>query len=499
MLKKPIVYIIFLITILIGGGLLYGVNQLLRGSGKEYIVELRKDGFYPGELIIRTGDTVTFTSSRPEAFWPASDPHPIHDYLSALDPGRPVPPDNEWSYTFQAPGTWRYHDHLEVSSRGEITVLNVDSNLEDTAAVVPGKYCEGKCFDELIKHIVKKEGIEAAYAFFTKKFASGKLPAACHWTAHQIGEAAYEIFREGETFPITYATSYCAYGFYHGFLESLLRENPDVDYALSFCERVEEQLGERGLWNCYHGIGHGFTEDPPDPLVWGDFEAMIKPGIEMCEFLFGDSFRDLSLCLTGVFTVPAGFALEGKYGLSLDLEDPFTYCQSQPYRYHKACYGEFAPKLANIIDSDFSRLPKYIEKIKDEKTRRLVLWVVPSVMMERDIMNNDHSSYIYGCRENFTGRLRNICFGGAILGFFPHGEPERQYVKLLRFCASGAWSSDEQELCYAEALRQMRQRYTHEKMNKICELVPSTYQRHCLKQHFEAIYNDPSFDEISIQ
>ncbi|MCH7883578.1 hypothetical protein IIA95_04190, partial [Patescibacteria group bacterium] len=172
-----------------------GSFVLLSKSEKKYIVELRDNGFYPSELLVKTGDTVTFITKRGKEFWPASNPHPIHDYLSAFDPGRPVPPGKEWSYTFQAPGTWRYHDHLEVSSRGEITVLNVDSNLEDAAAVVPGKYCEGKCFDELIRTTVKNKGIDAAWKLFGNAYAAGELPRSCHWTAHQIGEEAYELFR----------------------------------------------------------------------------------------------------------------------------------------------------------------------------------------------------------------------------------------------------------------------------------------------------------------
>lgn len=492
MKNKFIIYSIIFITLLTAGSLIYRFRPFNLEAAKEHVIELRESGFHPNEITIKMGDTVTFITTNAKDFWPASDPHPIHNYLTGFDPKKPIPPSESWNYTFNELGTWLYHDHLNVSFRGEIIVLNIDRLVDKT---VSEEYCGGKCFDELIKDVVKEEGIEAAYALFTKTFATGKLPAACHWTAHQIGEAAYEIFREGREFPISYATSYCAYGFYHGFLESLLRENPDVDFALSFCARVEEQLGERGLWNCYHGIGHGFTEDPPDPLVWGSSDLMMKPGIEMCEFLFGGVFRDLNLCLTGVYTVIAGFAAEGQYGLSLDSNDPFAFCRTQPYRYHKACYGEFAPKLVHIIDWDLSRLPKYIESINDPKTRRLVLWVVPSVMIERDIMDEDHSRYIYGCRENFAGRMRNVCYGGTIIGFFPHGEPEKEYVKLLQFCASDAWLEDEQEYCYAEAFRQMRQRYTTEKVEKICAQIPLLYQKHCLDELVTSPYDDPLYDQ----
>jgi len=504
--NKKLVYPMTLAVVFIGGGLFYYSNQPFpnitpeentngkRVQGGEYEIELRENGFSPKEITIQIGETVTFTARTGRGFWPASDPHPIHDYLPGFDPDEPLESDESWSYTFTEPGNWRYHDHLNVSFRGEITVLNIEGG-EVLDKFDSQDYCDGKCFDNIIRDAVKDKGIDAAYALFTKTYEEGGLPRSCHWTAHQIGEEAYELFREGTEFPITYATSYCGYGFYHGFMEGLLREDPDTDYALSFCDRVESQLGERGLWNCYHGIGHGFTEDPPDPRVWGDFKAIIAPGIEMCEFLFGDTFGDLNLCLTGVFTVPAGFAEHGEFGLSLDPEDPFAFCKSQPYRYHKACYGEFAPKLGIMLGSDLYQLPKYLEEITDAKTLRLVVWVVPSVMMARDIMNDDFTSYIYGCRDNFSGRLRDICLGGTILGFFAHGEPEKQYKKLLEFCSSDAFGSDEREFCYGESFRHMRQRYPTEKVGQICNTIPEIYRRHCSEIHHEPPYDDPSFDE----
>lgn len=502
MSKKALAYYLTFIAFLGGGVLIYRVNYLpakevsFEPAEEARVIELRENGFHPAEMTIKTGDIVTFTSTRGKEFWPASDPHPIHNYLQGFEPGNPLIPDEHWSYLFEEPGTWRYHDHLSVSFRGEITVL--DANAQKVASKVsPQEYCndDGECFDELIRDTVKKEGIDAAYTLFSEEFAAGRLPRACHWTAHQIGEAAYELFREGEEFPITYATSYCGYGFYHGFLEGLLRENPDTDYALSFCSRVEKQLGKLGLWNCYHGIGHGFTEDPPDPRVWGDFKATVKPGIEICEYLFGDSFPNLNLCLTGVFTVPVGFAEKGEFGFSLDPEDPFTACSDQDYRYHKACYGEFAPKLDSLPDWNLSRLPKLLENIDDAKTIRLVVWVVPSTMIARDIMSDDFTKYIHGCRDNFKGRLKNICLGGTILGFFTHGEPEKQYIKALQFCASNELLKDEKDTCYAEVAHRMRQEYGSKKIEQACKMFPGAYEGHCFDNDYRPAYDDPSFDQ----
>ncbi len=462
---------------------------------KTYTIDMTKGGFSPSKINIKVGDTVEFKNKKDIGAWPASDPHPTHYFFSSFDPRAPVSPEGTWSYTFTKPGNWRFHDHLNPLAQGEIIVLENNKSV-DKKTVFDGS-CEGQCFDDLIRDIVKKDGIEASYRLFQEVYSAGKLPRSCHWTAHEIGEAAYELFKEGRDFPISKETSYCGYGFYHGFMESLLRENPDPVYALSFCDKVEKSLGNMGLQNCYHGIGHGYTEDPPDPATEGNFDAMVKPGIKMCEFLFGKNFRNLNLCLTGVFTVPAGFAAKGEYGLTMDPKDPFAFCKKEPYRYQKACYGEFAPKLDEMLDWDMYKLPAYINEIGDNKLKRLVTWVVPSVFMAHDILKNDQSNYITGCRDNFTGRYRLICWGGTILGFFAHGNPEKQYEKVINFCASKSWENDdERTFCYGEGLRQMRQNYPLTKVKEICGLVPDKYRSLCLdteNKHMSP-YDDPVFD-----
>ena len=470
----------------------YGIFH--SSNPRTYVVELRDAGFFPAELTLRTGDTVTFKNLGTHAIWPASDPHPTHEDLSPFDPKEGIPPGESWTYTFATPGSWRYHDHLNVASQGEIFVLGSTGNLPNS--IVKG-YCDGPCFDDLIRDTVRTEGIDAAYALFEETYAKGELPRGCHWTAHRIGEAGYDLYRAGKDFSISVATTYCGYGFYHGFMERLLRENPDPKYALGFCDRVKEQLGDMGLWNCYHGIGHGYTEDPPDPATEGSFQAMIQPGIKMCEFLFGKNFRDINLCLTGVFTVPVGFASDNEHGLSIDPENPFAECNRQPYRYQKACYGEIAAKLDSILNWDIRALTPYIEKIHDDKLKRLVVWVVPSVMMAKDILADDHSKYIEQCKEGFTDRLRRICWGGSILGFFHHGEPQKQYEKVLGFCNSSAWKTeDERTFCWGEGLRQMRQNYSLDKVKSLCPSVPEKYRFLCLdvEQKHISPYDDPSFD-----
>ena len=259
---------------------------------------------------------------------------------------------------------------------------------------------------------------------------------------------------------------------------------------------MENQLGEQGRWNCYHGIGHGFTEDPPDPKFWGDANAMNKAGIKVCEYLFGKSFFDLNLCLTGVYTVVAGFAGESKYGLSIAPDDLFAFCRTQPYRYQKACYGEFAVKVETIPGWDMSKFPELLATMEDGNEIRLVTWVIPSVLVSPDIWGDDFTKYIYGCRDNLSGELKNLCLGGLMVGFFAAGAPDNQHVKALKFCASKEFLEDERIVCYGELGQRIRREYSPERTEKACKAFPKQYQRYCPdQQYYKTAHDDPEFDQ----
>lgn len=91
------------------------------------MVEITEDEFRPGSLTIKKGETVTWVNSAEKYAWPASDPHPTHTNYSStepfFDPGLPMKVGEAWSFTFEKPGNWKYHDHLDPTKRGTIEVL----------------------------------------------------------------------------------------------------------------------------------------------------------------------------------------------------------------------------------------------------------------------------------------------------------------------------------------------------------------------------------------
>lgn len=93
----------------------------LRGQ-KEVSVVLTDKGFVPRDIIVDIGTKVTFTTTRQNQFWPASDPHPTHSTFPVFDPRVPIESGASWSFTFEKPGVWAYHDHIRSYFDGVIYV-----------------------------------------------------------------------------------------------------------------------------------------------------------------------------------------------------------------------------------------------------------------------------------------------------------------------------------------------------------------------------------------
>jgi plastocyanin len=94
------------------------------------IIEITSSGFNPNSLAIEVGETVTFVNRDSRTHWPASNNHPTHTIYpepggcisSAFDACKGLAQGETFSFTFNIKGTWGFHDHLNPSLTGTITV-----------------------------------------------------------------------------------------------------------------------------------------------------------------------------------------------------------------------------------------------------------------------------------------------------------------------------------------------------------------------------------------
>ena len=451
------------------------------GTPTLYTVVLGKDSFSPDPLSIYQGDTVRFVSSEPEAFWPASDPHPTHSLYPAFDPLEPVPGDQSWSFTFTKVGIWHYHNHLEPSLRGTIIVLDPNSTTTPKSTCTYAQAAAGDetCFEQMVRTAIDQGGIDAGWQVFTSLYDTGKAPASCHWTAHLIGQEAYQLFKEGKTVPLSAATTYCGYGFYHGFMSALLHDNPNPSLAISFCSQVEAQLGKAAQNNCFHGIGHGFTPETVLPAQLGDIQALLKTPLTICSGLFRNMPLTESICDSGAFDVLGEYMSQNQFGFSINTKDPLGICSTLDPKYFVTCYTEMAPKFDFITNWDVSKIPLYMTEVSNEYQRQDIVRIAAGTMMQRDVSLNTWNNYISGCHA-LPGDLQDACFSGIVWGMTIHGEPQKESVQPLKFCASTMLSDTERSACYGNLSHWLGLLYKPDRLQQVCALVPEQYRTVCV-------------------
>ncbi|MFT5281093.1 MAG: plastocyanin [Flavobacteriaceae bacterium] len=87
---------------------------------KESNISYTNEGFSPDTLEIGQNARIVFTNTSDNPMWIASSPHPEHTDYSAFDQKGE---GDTYTFTFSEIGTYTFHNHLNPSHTGTITVL----------------------------------------------------------------------------------------------------------------------------------------------------------------------------------------------------------------------------------------------------------------------------------------------------------------------------------------------------------------------------------------
>lgn len=79
------------------------------------------DGFQVSNDTIKAGDTVKVVNNSDQTLDFSSDPHPVHTDNSELNAGDIAPGESK-TFMIEKKGKWGFHNHLQSSHHGEITV-----------------------------------------------------------------------------------------------------------------------------------------------------------------------------------------------------------------------------------------------------------------------------------------------------------------------------------------------------------------------------------------
>lgn len=85
------------------------------------MVSITDAGFSPKNITVKVGDSISWTNDDSANHTVSSDPHPAHTLYPFLNLGMIKPAETK-SVVLEKAGKYTYHDHLNPSNTGSITV-----------------------------------------------------------------------------------------------------------------------------------------------------------------------------------------------------------------------------------------------------------------------------------------------------------------------------------------------------------------------------------------
>lgn len=443
-------------------------------------IVLREDGFHPRSLTIDAGETVTFVTKRDKYFWPASDFHPTHTAFPSFDPKTPIAPEDSWSFTFDTPGTYTFHDHLAAYYFGVIQVRNSEGTIPPV--------CEGAqgftCWQNDIFVALSKGGLSGAFERVRNLYATDpEFVKSCHYLTHNIGLASYQLYLENPSSIFSKDATSCAAGFYHGFMEGFLGTGSTGPEAANICDIVGDKVGEMtpdARLQCYHGIGHGAMETAVAST--GQFEGIdpvIKNALAICETA-SDGVEERYRCASGIYNAIANFLINGAYKLSVKTTDPVALCARQPEIYKEACYGNMNSAIYWAADNSFSNAIPEVLRIEAAHQEAALHYLIGLAMIDHLAGTYPMKDVVRDCRS-LPETLKGACIFGAVSGLIEHGAPGVEYEKAFDFCRDNAWTPEERTTCFATAYYALPGTYGSEKRDTICKALEPERQAECLQ------------------
>jgi len=332
------------------------------------------------------------------------------------------------------------------------------------------------CWDQAVDEILKTQTLDQAFEFVEVLFQQeNDFVTDCHHYVHKLGEKAYEMFSRNQTFTFTSKTSYCGYGFFHGFMEKLILAKTPVEQAKKFCTSLSKQTDKdpfNTLSACLHGFGHGLVEDSPHPILWGKPDLIIEPGLKLCRQIASGA-DELFSCSSGVFNGLESLMTNKKYNLSHDSGDPFSICKIQPDEFKRGCYTQMVVAAMVVTGSDFDKASDYIQKIPEFDYAREAMM---ALFMEK--ANNKITSdreNIQQCHR-LPSKFVTACIEALAEGYLKYGPPEREYQKALALCSDDQLKTVQKTGCFDRILSILPIWYPKEKAEQICNSVDPKYR-----------------------
>ena len=404
----------------------------------EVIVHISQGGYEPNSILIEIGTQVTFENIGDEDRWPASDSHPSHTLYSntsleehcgsdgspTFDACGPIAAEHSWSFIFNKVGTHEYHDHLWPHLTGEIIVKNSQTKKSNrffdflqkvlfrishffgshekelflnTGVTATESY--GELISKYKSLVIESDPREAIKTLQQDSLEDNTVSALCHDILHEIGHAAfykYGSFREA----VQYQSDFCNSGYIHGLFESYFEEVEDPLEGLSE-QCAEYASGKRpfDLWQCHHGIGHGFMY-----LTGGDLDQSL----ELCQK--GLKQGAVEQCHNGVYMELFNLEILAKEESFINPENPFLTCSTRA-EISADCYMYVPTYLSQTREMSFVDILEKCNNV-DSAYKKTCIQGVGAEAVKRNMNNTDEVFTL--CEQAGTFNNQETCVAAVV-------------------------------------------------------------------------------------
>lgn len=443
-----------------------GLGSLLFWFRAHKLVFYLDGEFRPFHVQVPVGGVVTFVNVSSESFWPASDLHPSHELYAEFDPLQPVAGGQSWSFQFQQPGVWTYHDHLRPISRGTVQVGAATNSCDGTSLA---------CYFQELSIVTDQEGVSAALAKLRSWMEESELVRQnCHDLSHVIGEEAYQHYQQGENFQLSREKSLCGFGFYHGFIETVLSVEGSVSTVAAACRDLLDNPDilntDQHYSACFHGIGHGVF----DLVVASqDVSAGLESGLATCRS-FSQNQQEETMCVTGVFNGLRFAYFYPQYDVEFNPDDPLELCHVFDESDRRWCYADV---LAGYADSQQWTMAEsyrfFVDRYSPTSLERAAVVNYLAGRHNRTWQIGDSvSSEVLFCQE-LPSELRSTCFEGLIGALAMQIPADQLFTSLEPVCEAPQLSGIERAKCYEIVIAVQASQSSSEQVAAVCQLLPT--------------------------
>lgn len=346
------------------------------------------------------------------------------------------------------------------------------------------------CMLSLLQDTYINDGVEESFNVFYYLFNNSKefVDVGCHRNAHRIGDIAYynDYLKHKDITMMEFSekSTACGYGFFHGFMEHLIQDNPDPVFVKKTCEYLISTLsGQMSGINlvCYHGAGHGFMLSQVDTMskgTWGDAISYARPAMEKCEVVLPLETEEVSECRQGVFNVVLDWMESGNFGLVYEGKESFFICRELEMNQREDCYAELSQKMSTLSDFNLFRAVE-------------IATAEAPYGGDKILMNHAAAGMTYSTTTiiNFMrdclvipDDLQRTCIRGVVGGLMEHGPATVQFPEAVALCSFDWFDTESQQVCFERLFTKMVRFFPKEKQKSLCTTSGNMFKQQCLKE-----------------